>query len=90
MNPKDDLMSFDASPEKQTDLMCFEEPAPVSSKKEVNLLEIDNDMPSVVSQQLPVVTNQLSDVNRILEQTKEELAQSEANLKRKEGELMQV
>lgn len=90
--PKDDLMFFDESPEKQPDLMCFDEAAPsaIPSKMEINLLEIDDNIPPLKNDHPPLITNQMSDLNRVLEQTKEELVQHEKNLKKKEGEVSQV
>ena len=85
-------MSFDVSPEKSRDLLCFDEPMNpyISTKNEVNLLEIDNKAPSVTTEQLPVEVNQLSDLNRMLEQAKSNFEQTEADLRKKDRELIQV
>ena len=85
-------MSFDASPEKHTDLMCFDEAMNlhISMKNDVNLLDIDSKTPSVATEQLPVDANQLSDLNRMLEQVKSSLEQTEADLRKKDRELVQV
>ena len=85
-------MSFDASPEKHTDLMCFDEPMNlhISMKNDVNLLDIDSKTPSVATEQLPVDANHPSDLNRMLEQAKSSLEQTEADLRKKDRELVQV
>ena len=74
------------------DLMCFDESlnGHIPTKPEVNLLELDSYNPPVATEQLTVVENRLSDMTRILEQTKQDLGRTEADLKRKDGELVQV
>ena len=92
MKSNDDLMSFEVSPKGQMDLMCFDEPlnSHIPTKPEVSILELDSCNPTVATEQLTVVENRLSDMTRILEQTKQDLGQTEADLKKKDGELVQV